>query len=102
MKLVKTIILYGFVALSITGCAASSFMLERGESSYKQQDYRQAFLRLKPVAEAGNKDAQYAVAYMYYYGQGVVENRELAQKWMQRSAEQGNVDAIKAMSILNK
>jgi len=77
-------------------------MLERGETSYKRQDYRQAFIRLEPVAKAGNMDAQYAIGYMYYYGQGVVEDRTKALGWMKKAAEQGNSDAIKALSMLVK
>lgn len=97
---VQRFIITSLLSLLLTGCANSSFMLERGESSYKKQDYRQAFLRLEPVAKAGNQDAQYAIAYMYYYGQGVVEDRRQAMNWMKESAKQGNSDAIKALSLL--
>ena len=91
-----------FITALISGCSASNFMLERGQASYERQDYRQAFLRLEPVAKAGNMDAQYAIAYMYYNGQGVVENPQQAQAWMQRAADQGQLDAIKAVSIMKK
>lgn len=96
-------VLKTLMALSVStmvGCAGSNFMLERGESSYQRQDYRQAFLRLEPVAKAGNKEAQYALGYMYYNGQGVVEDHQQAYKWLQLAAEQGQVDAIKALSML--
>ena len=96
-------ILHTLIALSLatlTGCGSSNLMLERGENSYQKQDYRQAFLRLEPVAKAGNKEAQYALGYMYYNGQGVVEDQQQAYKWLQLAAEQGHVDAIKALSML--
>lgn len=99
MKPVFKIILMLSVAL-LSGCGASNFMLERGQSAYERQDYRQAFLRLEPVAKAGNKDAQYALAYMYYNGQGVIENQREAIKWMTLAANQGQTDAIKALSII--
>tara|TARA_B110000879_G_scaffold177914_1_gene232760 strand:- start:611 stop:913 length:303 start_codon:yes stop_codon:yes gene_type:complete len=100
MKLSPIIAL--FITALLSGCGASNFMLERGQASYERQDYRQAFLRLEPVAKAGNMDAQYAIAYMYYNGQGVVENSQQARNWMQRAADQGQMDAIKALSIIKK
>ncbi len=59
----------------ISGCL-SPYNLKEGIRSFQVQDYRQAFIRLKPAAEHGQPDAQYAIGYMYYYGQGVVEDRE--------------------------
>lgn len=84
------------------GCANSQFMLDRGKQSYLQQDYRQAFLRLEPVAKAGNAEAQYAIAYMYFYGRGVVEDREEAIKWMKRAASQGFAKASEALKIIKR
>lgn len=96
-------VIYTLLVLSLAtlvGCGNSNFMLERGQNSYQKQDYRQAFLRLEPVAKAGNKEAQYALGYMYYNGQGVVEDQQQAYKWLQLAAAQGQVDAIKALSML--
>ena len=66
------------------------------------QDFRQAFVRLRPEAEKGNPEAQYAIGYMYYYGQGVIEDRRKAWNWITLSAKQGNPDAQAAMAILQK
>jgi TPR repeat protein len=99
MKII-TISLLSFLLL--TSCANSRFQLERGIESYQRQDYRQAFLRLEPVAKAGNPEAQYALAFMYYYGRGTIEDRQAALKWMQTSAQQGNQKAAKALSIIKK
>ncbi len=86
--------------MTLTGCGAKNFMLDRGKTAYERQDYRQAFLRLEPVAKAGNMDAQYALGYMYYNGQGVVENQQKSLKWLQLAANQGQVDAIKALLLI--
>lgn len=49
-------------------------------------------------AESGDKWAQCSLAQNYWYGcDGFSENRELAIKWMQKSAEQECAYAIKAM-----
>lgn len=82
----------------LASCASDQLAL--GIVSFKVQDYRQAFLRLKPQAAKGQADAQYAVGYMYYYGQGVVENRKKACFWIKAAAAQRQPDAIAALEIL--
>lgn len=97
-KICKVIVL----SLFISSCMRSSLNLTQGINSFRVQDYRSAFVRLKPEAEKGNHEAQYAVGYMYYYGQGVVEDRRKAWFWITKSAESGNKDAIKAVALLNQ
>jgi TPR repeat protein len=77
----------------------SSYNLREGIRSFQVQDYRQAFIRLKPEAKKGQPDAQYAVGYMYYYGQGVVENRKKAWYWITSAANAGQSDAQEAVKI---
>lgn len=79
-----------------------AFNLREGIESFRAQDYRRAFIRLKPEAEKGQPDAQYAVGYMYYYGQGVVEDRKKAWFWINMAAHLGQKDAMEAVSILEK
>jgi TPR repeat protein len=85
-----------------SGCMGgiSRMNFSEGIHSFQVQDYRQAFIRLMPEAKAGNPDAQYAVGYMYYYGQGVVEDRTKAWYWITCAAKAGQADAIKAAHIL--
>ena len=84
----------------LSGCYMQGLNLREGIHSFQVQDYRQAFVRLKPEAEKGQPDAQYAVGYMYYYGQGVIENRRQAWYWITRAAEAGQSDAKAAVHIL--
>lgn len=81
-------------------CATGGLSLREGIESFRGQDYRRAFIRLKPQAERGQADAQYAVGYMYYYGQGVVEDRDKAWFWIHMAARLGQHDAIEAVKIL--
>ena len=92
----KHVLFMGMVIL-LSGCIGS---FEEGIRSFQTQDYRQAFIRLMPAAKAGNADAQYAVGYMYYYGQGVTEDRKQAWSWIQRAAQGKQADAIQAVHIL--
>lgn len=90
------------VVCLLSGCmgGVSRMNFSEGIHSFQVQDYRQAFIRLMPEAKAGNPDAQYAIGYMYYYGQGVVEDRKKAWYWITCAAKAGQPDAIKAAQIL--
>ena len=90
------------LVFALTGCMTSGYNLREGIHSFQVQDYRQAFIRLKPEAQKGQPDAQYAVGYMYYYGQGVVEDRKRAWYWITCAAKAGQPDAIEAMNILGR
>lgn len=84
----------------IEGCSTNRLNLQEGIESFQVQNYRLAFIRLKPEAMKGQPDAQYAVGYMYYYGQGVTEDRKQACYWIQSAANAGQPDAIAALKIL--
>ena len=84
----------------ITGCA-SNLNLQEGIQNFQMQNYRAAFIHLKPEAEKGNPDAQYAVGYMYYYGQGVTEDKKQALFWISAAAKAGQPSAIAAMQMLS-
>ena len=57
--------------------------------------------RIQAAAEAGNPDAQYALGYMYYYGIDTVKDKDTAELWIQRSANQGQPLAKKAWTLIN-
>lgn len=84
----------------VVGCAKDAVDFQEGIRSFKAEDYRRAFIRLKPEAEKGQPDAEYAVGYMYYYGQGVVEDRKKAWYWINCAAKAGQPDAVAALKIL--
>ena len=90
------------LSLAIIGCISSKYNLQEGIQSFKAQDYRRAFIRLRPEAERGNSQAQYAVGYMYYYGQGVIEDRKKAWFWINQAAQLGQPDACIAKNILER
>lgn len=74
--------------------------LNEGIADFRAQNYRNAFIHLKPEAEKGQPAAQYAIGYMYYYGRGVVEDRRKALVWISRAASAGHLEAIQALEIL--
>jgi len=84
----------------LSSCATGAYNLKEGIGSFKIQDYRRAFIRLLPEANKGQPDAQYAVGYMYYYGEGVTEDKQKALYWIKCAADAGQPDAVMAMKIL--
>lgn len=84
----------------LIACAGSSMNFREGIDNFRAQNYRSAFIHLMPEAKKGNPEAQYAVGYMYYYGQGVVEDRQKAWEWINRAATSGQADAIEAVKIM--
>lgn len=86
--------------LLLVSCANLS--LEQGKESFLKQDYRQAFIRLMPAAQAGNAEAQYAIGYMYYNGLGTIEDKKKALNWLHKAADQGSVNAIKSLNMIKK
>jgi TPR repeat protein len=56
-------------------------------------DGGEAMTMLKPLADAGDADAQYAVGLMYRRGQGVPQDYATAMTWYRKAAEQGHVKA---------
>lgn len=74
-----------------SGCSTNPYLMKYGCS----------IERIQAAAEAGNPDAQYALGYMYYYGIDTVKDRDTAELWIQRSANQGQPLAKKAWSLIN-
>ncbi|RUR17304.1 sel1 repeat family protein [Legionella sp. km535] len=98
-SLTRLLLIVIFIPL-LAACISGAYNLHEGIQSFKAQDYRRAFIRLKPEAAKGQPDAQYAIGYMYYYGQGVVEDRKKAWYWINMAAEAGQPDALVAAKIL--
>ncbi len=57
---------------------------------------------LNKLALIGDKDAQYTLGYMYYYGKGIAQNKELGMSLIKLSAENGNSKAIVAKNKLDE
>jgi len=86
----------------LSACWMNTYQFNEGMIRFKKQDYRNAFVRLRPEAFNGIADAQYAVGFMYYYGYGVYENKKLAFYWIHKAAEQGHPLAIEALKQLKQ
>lgn len=60
-----------------------------------------AFEDLLDLAKAGNPEAQYELAGFYHWGRVGAANFAKARDWYQRAANQGNVDAMIGLAVMN-
>ena len=64
-----------------------------GVAAYKNGHFDIALKEWRPLADQGFANAQWALASMYQYGDGVRQNYATAFKWYKLAAEQGNAIA---------
>lgn len=102
---IKTALLVA-VCLVLTACATPQQRYSQDYSSARQNfnkhNYRSAFTQLQRPAKAGDPNAQYALGYMYYNGQGTVANPAKARYWFQQAAHKGQPKAKKALQMMGQ
>jgi TPR repeat protein len=96
----KKLLLIIATATALCGCMNGQYFVDKGKQNYYAKRYRKAFINLKEGAEKNNADAQYALGYMYYYGEGVTEDKQKALFWFNRAALNGHEKAIEALNRL--
>ena len=82
---IKNWILGGLLVIVLTATASADF--KKGEDAFLFGDYATALAEWRPLAIAGNANAQHNIAVMYDEGLGVVENDTEALRWYRRAAE---------------
>lgn len=90
--------------LLCAGCQVTNRTLSMtdAENSYKQGDHARAFRLSEALAYEGDREAQYALGYMYFHGVGVGRDQKTGIFWIEKSAENGYEVAANAMrSIRN-
>ena len=90
MKVIVTtallIILLPFVHIQ----PAAADELEDAVQAYSQAEYSTAIGLARPLAEAGNSDAQYLMGMAYFDGNGVTTNLPEAYMWFEMVVYSGN------------
>ena len=74
--------------------------IERARAAYSQKDYGQTLILLNTLVQQNNAEAQYALGYMYRYGQGLPRNQERASYWITLAAKNGCVKAQAALQLM--
>ena len=76
----------------LTGAPAQADFMQ-GLAAYDSGDYRTAFEEWRVLAEAGDAEAQTALAGLYSAGEGTPVDATAAVRWYRRAAEQGDAVA---------
>src|SRR3990172_1782513 len=66
-------------------------IFQEGMDAYRQGDYAVAMNRWRPLAEAGNADAQTNVGLLYSQGKGVAADPAEAFEWYRKAAVQNHM-----------
>jgi TPR repeat protein len=71
----------------------TQYSVDAGRRALTNNDYDEALQQFKPLAEAGDSEAQSYLGSLYYVGKGVTKDFNEAYDWYKKSADQGNRDA---------
>src|SRR5690606_10783910 len=64
-----------------------------GIAAYKSGDFKRAAQEWRPLAEAGDPDAQFKIAYLYATSKGLPFDPKSALNWALAAANQGHAEA---------
>jgi TPR repeat protein len=87
------------LTLSISPAVAGPF--EDGSAAYARGDYVSAFQLFHSLATQGNANGQYSLGFMYFNGQGVLQNFSEAMKWYRLAADQGHPIARLNLGVMH-
>jgi hypothetical protein len=79
------------LALAVAAPARADF--EAGVAAARAGDYATALREWQPLAESGNRDAQFNLGLLYENGLGVARDDASALAWYRRAAERGDAGA---------
>jgi tetratricopeptide (TPR) repeat protein len=82
------------------GSGAAPSDVKAGIDRWTRGDYAGAIAQWRPLAEAGNADAQFNMGQAYKLGRGVAANAATAQSWYQKAARQGHEQAQVNVGLL--
>jgi tetratricopeptide (TPR) repeat protein len=82
------------------GAGAAPSDVKAGIERWSRGDYAGAVAQWRPLAEAGNADAQFNLGQAYKLGRGVPANAATAQSWYQKAARQGHEQAQVNVGLL--
>ncbi len=91
-----------FITMTVLLCSAVPAWADsgRGLSAYQRGDFSAAFYDWRSSADLGDRQSQLGLGVLYYNGQGVAVDYELAATWFTRAAEQGVSDAQFNLGIM--
>jgi hypothetical protein len=84
----KRLFLSALLAVLLAGAAKADF--DDGLAAYEEGDYAAALREWRPLAEAGDLDAQFYLGEMHLRGKGVERDFKKAAEWLDKAAQAGH------------
>ena len=81
------------IALALGWQQAAMAGFAEGATAYNSKNYAVALKEIRPLAQAGNAEAEHLLGLMYYMGRGVPQDYKLALEWHRKAALKGKADA---------
>lgn len=85
---------------ALAAAPLSAQSVQAGIEAWQKADYKSAVENWRPLAEAGDADAQFNLGQAYRLGRGVPVNLAAAQTWLTRAAGKSHVDAQTTLGLL--
>ena len=91
MTTIRQMVIGTLLALGVTAPAAAD--VKAGVDAWERGDYAAALAEWRPLAIAGDADAQFNMGQAYKLGRGVPIDLAVAEDWFRKAAEQGHAKA---------
>lgn len=94
----RTYLLFAALAAAVVGIPARADV-KVGIDAYQRGDFAAAVSSWRPLAIAGDADAQYNIGQAYRLGRGVPVDPQMAESWFKKAADQGHDRARNAYGL---
>jgi cell division septation protein DedD len=88
------------ILVALVSVPLSAQSVEKGIDAWQRGDFADAVSIWRPLAEAGDADAQFNLGQAYRLGRGIPTNVAESRKWFEAAAAQGHVDAETTLGLL--
>lgn len=91
----------GTIAMCVAGASAAALAdVKSGVDAWQQGDYARAVAEWRPLAAAGDSDAQFNLGQAYKLGRGVPVDLPIAIEWFRKASAQGHQRASDNYGLL--
>lgn len=96
----RLLILAIFAWFTLWSVPSGASDYEAGLAAYEQGRFQEALDSWRPVAEAGDPEAQFGLGELYYWGRGVAKDVEAARSWYRRAGALGHGRALYSLGFI--
>lgn len=98
MKVFKYLVFSTVLATGASCASAQNY--DEGMAAYNAGDYKTAFNDLLPLAQHGDLRVMNTLAFLYFSGNGIVQEYAQALKWYREAAEKGDVISQQSIGMM--